>query len=872
MPAPDDFRDNPPQTPHPDDAPGGSPRTWDQIHALFHEALDLDPAAREAFLARAAERNPDLAAQVRSLIASHEEAGGFLDTPAFAPLLKSMAPGDRLGPYRILEEIGRGGMGVVFRAVRDDEHFSKEVAIKLIDPSMRSDQLLKRFRAERQILAMLDHPHIARLIDGGTAPDGSPYLVMEHVSGKPLVEHCDERKLDVDSRLQLFLSICDAVQFAHQRLIVHRDLKSDNILVQEDGSPRLLDFGIAKLTSREPGEAPITVTAPMERMLTPDYASPEQIRGEPVTVASDVYSLGVVLYELMTGARPLRFETRTPEEILRVVTEEDPALPSSVVARSRSVETASLRGLTVPRLRRRLSGDLDYIILKAVEKDPTRRYGSVDQLSRDIRRYLENLPVLARGRTTAYLLSRLVRRHRVAFATAGLVAIALVAGLAGTTWQARVASLERDRANRRFEDVRSLAHAVVFDLHDAIENLPGSTKARELLVTHALKYLDNLSHDVGDDPVLQHEMGVAYGKIGDVQGRPEFSNLGRTSDARQSYERSLDLLRTAAAARPDSMYISRDLSLTMQRLGDLLWRMGERDAGMKLHLDAKRRILDERRKHPEESMFQGDLGVACDRLSDMMLAAGDTLGALRESAEGEGSATQLFLQDPQDPGKRRNAMVGAAKTAQLLAVAGDRERAATEFRRAEEMAIECVRLLPNNIDVKRDLSVVYGMRALFMADGGEIDSALILYGRAMMISEALGASDPSDALQQADIAKGYYELGDILMTGHRYREAEARFGEAFRRYSGLGARDTANVEARSFMARASRRAGEACRRMATGSKLSAETVRWRSKALDWYAKSLSLYQRLGDKGVLAGGEVGAPAQVSRELAELQSTD
>jgi eukaryotic-like serine/threonine-protein kinase len=857
------------RAPTPDD-PRDIPRTWDRVHALFHEALELEPAARDALLRQTAERDPKLAAEVRSLIASHEEAGEFLDTPAIERLPAAVAPGDRLGPYRILEEIGRGGMGVVFRAIRDDEHFSKEVAIKLIDPGMRSEGLLKRFRAERQILAMLEHPHIARLIDGGASPDGSPYLVMEHVSGKPLVEYCDEHRLGVDGRLRLFLTVCDAVQFAHQRLVVHRDLKSDNILVTEDGSPRLLDFGIAKLISHDPGEVVGTVTAPMHRMLTPDYASPEQVRGDPVTAASDVYSLGVVLYELMTGTRPLHFETRTPEEILRVITQQEPALPSSAVARSHSVETASLRGATVPRLRRRLAGDLDYIILKALEKDPARRYGSVDQLSRDIRRFLDNLPVLARGRTTAYLLSRLVRRHRVAVVTGGLVAISLVAGLVGTAWQAHVASLERDRAKRRFEDVRGLAHAVVFDIHDAIANLPGSTKARETLVMHALRYLDNLSREAADDPILQRELGVAYGKIGDVQGRPEFSNLGRTSDALRSYTRSMELLGAASKARPDSMYFARDLVLTMQRLADLLGRMGKQDEAMKLALDAKGRIIAERVRYPDEELLQGDFGVATDRLSDMRFAAGDTLGAIREATEGTAVVEQLYLKDPSEPQRRRSIMVAYAKMAPLLAMSGDRDGAAGRYRRAEELALECVAALPNNNDAMRDLGVVYSMRATFLADGGEIDSALILYGRSMRISEELGAADPSDVLQQADVANGHLSMGSILVKGNRYREAEERFGEAYQRFSRLASNDTANVDAKAQMARASRNAGDACRAIASGSVV--DRRRWRLKAVDWYQKSLRIYRALGDAGALAGGEAGAPAEVSRDLAAIAQAE
>jgi serine/threonine protein kinase len=842
------------------------PRTWDRIRAIFEEALSLDPGAQDALLRRVAAEDPALADEVRSLLASHREAGDFLEPPA---LFRGMAAGERLGPYRVVEEIGRGGMGVVYRAVRDDEHFTKEVAIKLIDPGMRSDVILRRFRSERQILAMLDHPHIARLIDGGSTPDGSPYLVMEHVSGVPLVKYSDERSLGTDERLRLFLLVCDAVAFAHQKLIVHRDLKSDNILVAADGSPKLLDFGIAKLLSEGGGEKPGTVTAPMHRMLTPDYASPEQVRGEPVTVASDVYSLGVVLYELLTGTRPLHFETRTAEEILRVVTEAEPAAPSAVVARTRSTEAATRRRTTVTRLRRQLAGDLDYIVLKALEKDPSRRYASVGELARDIRRFLESLPVLARGRTTAYLVSRLVRRHRVAVATGAAVFLTLVAGLGATAWQARVASIERDRAQRRFEDVRALARAVVFDIHDAIANLPGATKARETLVQHALRYLDRLSQEARDDPSLLNELGVAYGKIGDVQGRPEFSNLGRTGDALRSYERSLELLEAASRAAPDSTAFARNLVLTMQRLADLKGQMGKKGEAMSLAQEGKRRIVAARTRHPEDVLLQGDFGVACDRISDMRFAAGDTVGALQEQIEGMGVVAALYQADPQDPNRRRSVMVAHAKTAYLRAVSGDRAGADRDYRRSQELALECVRALPDNVDAVRDLGVVYGMRAMFLADGGEIDSALALYDLGLKLSEELAAADPSDMLQLVDLAKGRLEIGALLMKDQRYPEAEARFRDAYGRYANLAAKDTSNTELRAHMARASRKAGDACRAMAGRSNPLGERARWRASAAEWYSRSLELYRALAAGGSLAGAEAGAADEVSSLLASVR---
>ncbi len=851
----------------------GGPRrdskTWARVEAVFGEALALGPEARDELLGRVAAHDPALAEQVRSLLASHDRAGDFLDTPVVPALPPSLGAGDRLGPYRVVEEIGRGGMGVVYRAVRDDEHFTKEVAIKVIEPGMRSEGILKRFRSERQILAMLDHPHVARLVDGGTAPDGSPYLVMEHVTGLPLLQYCDRRGMGIEERLRLFLLVCDAVAFAHQRLVVHRDLKSDNILVTADGAPKLLDFGIARILSQEPGEEAATITAPLQRMLTPDYASPEQVGGAPVTVASDVYSLGVVLYELLTGTRPLRFKTRTAEEILRVVTQEEPPAPSAEVSRAPSDEAASRRGTTPARLRRRLAGDLDYVTLKALEKDPSRRYGSVDQLAHDLRRHLEDLPVLTRGGGTAYLVSRLVRRHRVAVTTGAVVLASLLVGLAGTAWQAHVAGLERDRARRRFEDVRALAHAVVWDIHDSIAQLPGATRAREAIVLHALRYLDQLKLEAGDDPSLLHEMGVAYGKIGDVQGRPEFPNLGRSADALRSYRRSLDILQEASRAAPESLEFSRDLVLTMQRLGDLLGQMGRKDEATKLNEDARRRILAELARYPESEVLPGDLGVACDRISDLRLAAGDTLGALKESLEGKRVATEHWRKNPQDPNRRRSLMVGHAKSAQLRAMVGDRAGAARDYRRSQELALECRRALPSNTDAARDLGVVYGMRALFLAEAGEIDSALALYAEATRIAEALAAADPSDMLQQADLARGRFEVGIVLTKGRRHREAAERFEDAFRRFSSLAARDSGNVGLRVGMARSSREAGDSCRMLAERARTAEERSRWRSQAAGWYSRSLDLYRSLSAAGTLAAAEAGAAEVVSRLLAEVR---
>ncbi|MCC6652838.1 MAG: serine/threonine protein kinase [Candidatus Eisenbacteria bacterium] len=841
---------------------------WDRIHTLLHEALALEAGAREDFLGALAQTSAAEAAEVRSLLAAHAASTGFLAEPPGLEPASAVSPGDRLGPYRIVGEIGHGGMGVVYRATRDDASFTKDVAIKLIDPGLRSERLLRRFQDERQILAMLEHPHIARLLDGGTAADGSPYLVMEFVEGESLLTYCDARRLGIEARIELFLKVCDAVQFAHQRLVVHRDLKSDNVLVTSEGSPRLLDFGIARLLAAD-GAAVATLTAPMHRLLTPDYASPEQIRGEAPAVASDVYSLGVILYELLTGARPLRFQTRSPEEILRVTLSVEPSPPSSAARQSPTGEIAQLRGTTPERLRRALAGDLDLITLRALEKDPARRYGSVEQLARDLRRQLRGEAVLARGRSTAYRVSRFVRRNRAAVVTTALVALALVAGLIGTTWQARQASIERDRANRRFDDIRALAHAVMYDIHDAILNLPGSTKARETLVRHSLVYLDRLRAESVGDLGLQRELATAYAKIADVQGRPMFPNLGQSAAALTSYDRSLALLEALSRAWPESTGVSRDLFVTAVRKADLLGTMGRNAEALDLMENTKGRIRAALVHTPGDGLLTGDLGVVCDRLFDMRLAAGDTSGAMAEFREGLEISLPGFRADPGNAPARRAVLIRHAKLAGVQAARGQRDSAQASYAAAERLALDAVQALPNDTEALRDLSVVYGMRGTFLAESGRLDSALAVYDRSMKIAEDLAAADPHNALQQADVAIGHYEIGEMLRGARRHADARAEFVEAGARYARLAEADSANVSHRLMVARSHQRAGDACALLARSAPSAGERARWRAEGADWLTRSLTRYEALARTGALEGEDAAAPETIRRQLAALQ---
>jgi serine/threonine protein kinase/tetratricopeptide (TPR) repeat protein len=416
---------------------------WQQIKEILDAALQRQPAQRAAFLQEACGRDAALRREVDSLLASAGigealEQPLYFDPPADPPEDGPGVPasasqpvnpsplGRLIGPYRVLKELGRGGMGSVYLAMRDDDQFKKQVALKLLRPGMDSEDIVRRFLNERQILASIDHPNIARLLDGGSTEEGLPYFVMEFVEGKPIDEYCSSQRLSISERLRLFREVCAAVHFAHQNLVVHRDLKPANVLVTRDGSPKLLDFGIAKIMNPDLVSGLIDPTQIDRQMMTPEYASPEQVRGDAITTASDVYSMGVLLYELLTGHRPHRLKGLQFQEFARAVCEDEPTLPSEVIDRILEVPgpdgavkkitpegVAANRGSTRDRLKRQLRGDLDKICHMALRKEPRRRYGSVEQLSEDIGRFLEGLPVKARKPTLAYRSSKFVRRHKV---------------------------------------------------------------------------------------------------------------------------------------------------------------------------------------------------------------------------------------------------------------------------------------------------------------------------------------------------------------------------------------------------------------------------------------------------------------------------
>ena len=548
-----------------------TPQRWQRIKSVFDSALERSPTERVAYLATVRAEDPHLCEEAESLLRAHDAGPTFLATPAIMaqPAAATAAAGATsdwsgrvLGLYRIVEKVGQGGMGDVYRAMRADGLYQRPVAVKLIRASVNQAYFVHRLAHERSVLARLDHPHITRLLDGGTSPEGISYVVMEYVDGVRIDAYCDSARLSVQDRILLFLQVCDAVQYAHQNLVVHRDLKPANILVTADGAPKLVDFGIARICdppeSQPTGEGTLTQMP----MMTPEFASPEQVRGEHVTIGSDIYSLGVVLFRLLTGELPYRSGS-SPHLLIQAICETEPLRPSSAV----HADAAELRATDLPRLRRRLAGDLDNILLKALRKDPQSRYATVAQFADDLRRHLGHVPVLARPDSLAYRAGKFIARHRTGTAMLLLLVAAIGAGMLTTLHEASIARLERARADQRFADVRELAKWNLIDLHDAIQKLPGSAPVRHLVIERALTYLDKLARDAAGDPSLQRDVAAGYGRIAELEGNFRGPGIGDSAAAVANLRKAV-ALRRAIAASP--LHQSSDSAALARSLHDYL--------------------------------------------------------------------------------------------------------------------------------------------------------------------------------------------------------------------------------------------------------------------------------------------------------------
>jgi eukaryotic-like serine/threonine-protein kinase len=560
-----------------------TPERWKQIQESLDIVIALTPSERESFLNQLENTDLDLREELESLLLYESKDPDFLQIPAIGLMAKSewrereRTPllGCVLGAYRLTELLGARGMGDVYCASRADGHYDQQVAVKIVHPSVGGEFSTIGFRNERRILAKLDHPNIAKILDGGTTADGLPYFVMEFIDGVPITEYCDRHCLSIEDRFRVFRTACSAVHYAHQHLVVHRDIKPTNILVTPEGIPKLLDFGIAKILNPESPARDATVTNVWA--MTPEYASPEQLRDEPITTATDVYSLGLILYELLTGQRAHRFHSHMLAEITQSVLESEPDKPSSTILRktrpgsaqgevvekprigSDLAQTCELRGLSSARnLHHRLTGDPDNIVLKALRKEPGARYASADQLSEDIRRHLEGLPITASKGTTAYRFRKYVLRHKAGVASAAIILLTLIVALVLTLREGRVARQNEFRAQRRLQQTRELTTSLIGELPATLEE--GPTQAKALMNAKALEYLKQLIEEESRDPKLSLDLALAHLQLAEALGNPGMSSKGDVAGALENYRRAIGLfeeqLRTDPADSNVRVYLA----------------------------------------------------------------------------------------------------------------------------------------------------------------------------------------------------------------------------------------------------------------------------------------------------------------------------
>ena len=613
-----------------------TPERWEKVRGLFDAAAELAPDQRAAFLAQAGDGDAALVREVEALLASLDGAESFLEQPAYQeapPPLAGEPAGrparERIGPYRLERVLGHGGMGSVYLAVRTDQGFTRQAALKLIRAGDEADFIVRRFELERQILAGLDHPNIARLIDGGSTEDGLPYLVMDYIEGETLLAYCDAKRLAVPERLRLFRQVCAAVQYAHQRLVVHRDLKPSNILVSAGGIPKLLDFGIAKLLQPEASARLPAPTVTRQRMLTPAYASPEQMRGEQITTASDVYSLGVILYELLAGHAPYRVRGERPEALVKAVCETEPEKPSTAIGRRETAakpaegepvtptpELVSFARGTVPRrLRRTLRGDLDNIVLMALRKEPQRRYASIEQLSADLKRFQEGHPVVARPDTIGYRTRKFVLRHAVGLSVAAAVGV-MMAGLVGY-YTGRLRE-ERNRAQLEAQKATQVAAFLssLFEVSNPFQFRGKTLSARDLLERGAERIRTELAGEPEVQATMMDLIGTVYLQTGEYErARPllvealsrrrgllgpahaetgaTLSSLGLLEHATGNSAAARPLLEKALAIQTRALgAVHRDVAKTVGRLGSAYKGIGDYEEARR-HLERAVQIQEQ---------------------------------------------------------------------------------------------------------------------------------------------------------------------------------------------------------------------------------------------------------------------------------------
>lgn len=744
---------------------------WQQVKDLFADVVERPANQRLDFLRLKCEGDDDLFQEVSSLIEASAETDNLIEQNAL-----DLAAGigvesvdyveQHFGHYKISREIGSGGMGTVFLATRDDGEFSMQVALKIVRQSVADREIISRFKRERQILANLNHPNIAVLHDGGVSEKGEPFLAMEFVDGETLTDYAEKHNLSIREKLKLFLKICSAVSYAHRNLVVHRDIKPSNILVTSDGEPKLLDFGLAKAF-----ESDTSKTQTALRAFTPAYASPEQIQGQNITTASDIYSLGVVFYELLTGAKPFNFENKSYEEILKTATHSLPPLPSA------NPQSA----IRDPQLK----GDLDNIALTAIRKEPERRFKTVEDFAEDIRRYLDGLPISARPNTKRYLAGKFIQRNKIGVVAAALILVALLAGLGFSLWQADRARKERDRAEKRFQDVRQLSNSLLFDISPKIERLPGSIEARELLVQKALEYLDSLGSESQNDAALMAELASAYEKVGDLQGDLDKPNLSDFSGAVSSFEKAKSI-RNSLPAEFDNMFgLAQNLRVTSRirnRQNDIKGSLLDAEAAKSIFTNLvlqKPDSFDLRMAAIEAEIEHGQIYASNNQYAEGIPLFRVAAERLEQSDSNQQKTRQLKA--------KVYAYLGSA-----LSWDDQQSEAEAEMAKALSIAEKLAAEFPNDSEIQTTVWQVYAF-ASGIYENVHDDVAFDLAARALATAAKAAEADKADSHATYHLAQAHSRMGITSANVGKLADAVANLQQAEKILNELIEREPRNV-------------------------------------------------------------------------------
>ena len=815
------------------------------MREILGAALEVSPRDRSEFVANSCAGDSELREEVEALLAFSDDEG-FIDTPAIAQGIALIDQNDAesmvgrtLGRYRILQLIGEGGVGTVYRAVRDDGDFEQHIALKLLKRGMDSAAILRRFRDERRILARLDHPNIARFLDGGIADDGRPYFVMEYLEGTPIHVFCRTHELSVRERLELFLPVCAAVEYSHRNLVIHRDLKASNILVTEERIPKLLDYGIAKLLDRDTSQT-ADVTQPVDRMLTPDYASPEQIRGDTITTAADVYSLGVLLYELLADVRPFQLAGASSAEMHRLVMETDAPKASLVAPADRKAQ---------------LAGDLDTVLQKAMHRSAERRYASAQTLADDIRRYLDGLPVTARPDTFTYRFGKFVRRNRASVAVAALSATLVVATAFAAVYQNAVAQSKEREARKRFGEVRELASGLLGDVDTALEHVPGATAAREVLARKVLHYLDGLARDEVRDVGLQRDLAAAYDRLGDILGGTKASNLGNTTAALDSYRKALAILNRAGTYAPADLALLRSRAREYSKISDVLALAGAHVEALDHEREALQLRLRWQAAAPDDVQAKRAVAASLQEIAGDL----DRLGRFDEALANRGRARSILEEvagkGVTDSNFRLNLSLAHRRYGGSLARVNRMHEALASMQHAIAIERDVLQRNPGRAGTLSALAYSLTDTGVLLTRMGEPKRALPLLAEALQMRIDLANADPKDWRAANLLANARLQHGRALLVVGEWVSAVSDIRASLDARKELHQRNPKNSGARGEVAEASAALADALavRRL------------WRD-ALPLYETAASIYSDMQTKGSLTAELAEEPARVRAALA------